>query len=317
MPLHPVLENLLARVPAPVFLSDPLEHRAMEQPTVNALAAQLAEPYPEQVDRRLVTIPVDDGEIELLIYLPASQGPHPGYVFFFGGGFRGGSIHYDYIDGMCRERCVGADAVVISVGYRLAPERKFPSAVGDGYAALTWVAEHADELGIRPDALIIGGQSSGGNIAATTSLWSRDHGGPAIALQILEVAALDPTSETNLSEYGKGYILEDAEFEQIIEDLFASPEDARNPYASPVLAEDVSRLPPALILTAEFDLTRGSAEAYARRLENAGVPVRYVLSEGQIHASPMMTKVLRSAREWQDTVIAAIRNVSLTPPAAN
>ncbi|TQJ61468.1 acetyl esterase [Arthrobacter sp. SLBN-83] len=310
MPLDPVLANLLTQVPPPVVIDDPAAHRETEQTIVNALAAQLAEPYPEVADRKLVQIPVEGGSIELLIYTPASPGPHTGYVNLFGGGFRGGSIHYDYIDGTCRERCVGADAVVISVGYRLAPEHKFPTAVHDAYAALLWVTEHAEELGIDSNRIVIGGQSAGGNIAAATTLMARDKSGPPIALQLLEIPALDLTWKTMLHEYDKGYLLEAAEADVVTRDLFADPKDAENPYASPLLAEDLSGLPRALILTSEFDLTRGSAELYAGRLEEAGVPVSYIMAAGQIHSSAMMTQVLDAARTWRANAIAGISSVS-------
>lgn len=310
MPLDPKLAQLLAAIPAPEVISNPLEHRAMEREIMNTLAAQLAEPYPSGVHRTSVMIPVEDGEIELLIYVPPTAGPHPGFISFFGGGFRGGSVHYDYVDGTCRERCLSADVVVISVGYRLAPERKFPTAVRDGYAALEWVANNASRLKLQPDALMIGGQSSGGNIAAAVAMWSRDQRGPELALQVLEVPALDLTGDTNLTEYGAGFIFETAEFEQIQLDLFASPDDAYNPYASPVLADDLRDLPPALILAAEYDLLRGGADVYAERLKAAGITVDYRVAPGQIHASPMMTSALEAARAWRDTVIAALKSAS-------
>jgi acetyl esterase len=311
MPIDPFLENILPAVTLPSpKITDASAFRETERETVNALTAQLAEPYPEVHSRELVEIPVQGGIIELLIYKPFSPGPHPAYVYFFGGGFRGGSIHYDYIDGLCRERCVGADAVVISVGYRLAPENKFPTAVNDAYAALQWVAEHSEDLGARPDQLVVGGGSAGGNLAAVVALRAREQNGPAIALQILEVPALDLTWKTNLSEYRKGYLLEEAEIVEIGKDYFADPEDALNPYASPLLAEDLSGLPPAVILASEFDMVRGSSDAYARRLSQSGVPVTYIVAEGQIHSSSMMTGVLEAARTWRDDVIKAIKSVN-------
>lgn len=318
MPIDPILEEILSAVtPPPPKITDAAAFRESERQVVNALAAQLAQPYPEVKSREVVEIPVPGGTIELLIYKPFSDGPHTAYLYFFGGGFRGGSIHYDYIDGLCRERCVGADAVVISVGYRLAPENKFPTAVNDAYAALQWVAEHSEDLGTHPDQLVIGGASAGGNLAAVTALRARDQNGPAIALQILEVPALDLTWKTNLSEYGKGYLLEEAELVEIGQDYFADPDDALNPYASPLLAEDLSGLPPAVILASEFDIVRGSADAYARRLSQSGVPVTYLVAEGQIHSSSIMTGVLEAARTWRDDIIKAIKTVNHSVAPAN
>ncbi|KQZ86091.1 hypothetical protein ASD56_07470 [Microbacterium sp. Root166] len=310
MPIDPVVANLLTQLPPPALIDDPVVRMQTEKATLNSIAAQLAEPYPEVANRKLVEIPVEHGTIELRIYTPPTPGPRAAYVFFFGGGFRGGSIHYDLNDGTCRERCVGADTVVVAVGYRLAPEFPFPTALNDGYTAVQWVAEHADELGVDPERLIIGGQSSGGNIAASVCLMARDQSGPRIALQLLEVAALDLTWKTQLHEYDYGYILEAPEIDQITRDLFTDPADAKSPYVSPALAEDLSHLPRAVILTSEFDLTRGSCELYARRLEEAGVSVTYTMADGQIHASPMMTKVVGAARVWRETVITALRSVS-------
>ena len=153
MPLDPILEALLAQLPPTgVSDSDPTARRAAERSLINALTSQLAEPYPEVSSRELVTIPVEGGTIDLLVYRPFTSGPHIGYVFYFGGGFRSGAIDHDYIDGTCRERCVGADAVVVSVGYRLAPEHPFPTAHDDAFTALRWIADHANELGIDVSA---------------------------------------------------------------------------------------------------------------------------------------------------------------------
>ncbi|MDO4099307.1 Carboxylesterase NlhH [Clavibacter michiganensis subsp. michiganensis] len=310
MPIDPIVANLLLQLPPPQLIADPVLRLQTEKATLNSIAAQLAEPYPEVTDRNLVTIPVEGGDIELLIYTPPTPGRHTGYLFFFGGGFRGGSIHYDLNDGACRERCIAANAVVVAVGYRLAPKHPFPTALNDGYAALLWVAEHAEELGIDSDRLVIGGQSSGGNIAASLSLLARDRSGPKIALQLLEVAALDLTWRTQLHEYDKGYILEKPEINQITHDLFSDSTDAESPYVSPAWAEDLTNLPRAVILTSEFDLTRGSCELYARRLLQAGVTVTYTMAEGQIHASPALTNILPAARVWRDNVITALRSVT-------
>ena len=307
MPVDPFLESFLATpIHTPEVIDDYPAYRAMRQAAGDAGTTQLSEPGPEVKERREVSIPVEGGTIDLLIYQPFEPGPHPAHVFVHGGAFILGSIHDASTDILCRERCIGARCVVVAVDYRKAPEYKFPTPLNDCYAALTWVADHAEELGVHPSQITIGGQSAGGNIAAALALKARDEGGPHLTFQLLEVPGLDMTLSHLRHEFGSGYAVSSHDLEIVRRDYLHSPEEATNPYASPLLAPDLSGLPPALIMPAEYDILRGDGEVYAQRLEQAGVPVTYSMQPGHIHGSGSMTKVMASARAWRETAITAL-----------
>jgi acetyl esterase len=215
----------------------------------------------------------------------------PCYLYLHGGGWWLGTL--DQSDSSCRGIATDVGCVVVSVDYRLAPEHKFPTAVEDSYAALLWVVEHADELGIDASRIAIGGGSAGGNLAAVVSLLARDRGGPKLVLQVLEVAALD------FSRPGK---------EQYYDLYLGSDEHATNPHASPLLAPDLSGLPPAVVMSAQYDpLSKEDAE-YAERLRHAGVPVEERCWPGQFHGSMQLAKLIPDeAREYHDQIVDALR----------
>jgi acetyl esterase len=272
--------------------------------------AEIGEPGPEVLERRLVALPVPGGTIEALVYVPPGPGPHPAHLFVHGGGWGLGSIHHAIVDATCRERCVGAGCVVASVGYRKAPEHKFPVPLDDAFAALRWLVEHADALDVRRDLVTIGGQSAGGNLAAAVALKARDEGGPALAFQLLEIPALDLTfSGGSVAAYATGYGLTARAMEQFRDAYVRGPEDVTHPYASPLLAPDLTGLPPAHVMVAEFDVLRDEGEAYARRLIEAGVPATLAMHAGHVHGSGSYTAVMASARLWRDELIATLRAV--------
>ncbi|MDR1237880.1 MAG: alpha/beta hydrolase, partial [Propionibacteriaceae bacterium] len=230
--------------------------------------------YPE-LDERDEYLTGDGDPIHVRIFTPPTPAPRPGYLFFFGGGFWQRSFDGPDIVDACRRAAAEAGVTVVQLDYPLAPEHPYPAAVEAGFQTLTWMAENAAALGIDPDRLAVGGQSSGGNLAAATALYARDHGGPALKLQILEVPALDLTGGHLAAIPGQttdspGPQL--AEFMELLS-LYGVTELTSDPYVSPLLAPDHAGLPPALILAAEFDPLRGDAEAYAETLRNAGVPV--------------------------------------------
>ncbi|MDR2454234.1 MAG: alpha/beta hydrolase [Bifidobacteriaceae bacterium] len=239
--------------------------------------------------------------------------PAPGaYIGFFGGAFRQGGLDFPSVDRAWRSRAVRAGTVVIGVDYALAPEHPYQAAVEQGHAALAWVAEHAAELGVDPARLAVGGMSSGGNLAAAVALMARDRGGPALALQVLEVPALDLTGGHLRLSAGRGQgmppILVKLGLRSVAKAYLGpgAARRAREPYASPLLAPDLAGAPPALILVAEHDLLRGDGEAYAARLRRAGVDATALVYLGHTHESAAFTKVLASARHWQRTVEAAL-----------
>ena len=202
-----------------------------------------------------------------------------------------------------------AGAVVVSVDYRLAPEHKFPAAVTDCYAATVWVAANADRLGIDRRRICVGGDSAGGNLGAVISLKSRDEDGPPIALQVMVYPVTDLSScETpSYREFAEGHYLTRAQMDWYRDHYLSSAADAKDPYASPLLARDLRGLPPALVITAECDPLRDEGEAYAKRLTEAGVTVTCTRFAGMIHPFFSLSGVLPQAFGAIDQVAAAVR----------
>jgi len=228
------------------------------------------------------TIPGPAGEIPVRIYTPEGNGPFPVLVFFHGGGWVICTL--DTHDGQCRSLANGAGCVVVSVDYRLAPEHKFPAAPEDCYAATCWVAEHAAELNGDASRLAIGGDSAGGNLTAVVAQMARDHNGPRLVFQLLIYPATDFTSQApSKTENADGYFLTVDDMNWFENHYLNSKADRLNPLASPLLASDLSNLPPALILTAEYDPLRDEGELYGQRLQEAGVSVTVRRYAGLIH----------------------------------
>jgi len=301
----PMLDTVNAAPPPPLGLSvaekRALAHRMMEQSFL-ALAA----PGAAVADVRDLEVPVDGGTIRVRVYTPEGDPPFPCHVYFHGGGFWLGAP--EHWDAGCQDTAAGAGCVVVSVDYRLAPEHKFPTAAEDCYAALRWTVEHAGELDIDPSKISIGGASAGGNLTAVVALMARDRGGPPIVLQVVEIPVTDLTmSYPSIDENGKGYILTRESMEEY-RGYYVSDDDKKHPYASPIFADDLSGLPPAIVMTAEFDPLRDEGEAYAARLREAGVPTVAKRWEGHIHGSMMFTAVLSSARQYRGEITAALRD---------
>lgn len=235
-----------------------------------------------KVEERSIEGPA--GKLRLRVYTPGEgQGPWPLLVFYHGSGFVLCSL--DTHDGMCRNLCAGSGYMVVSVDYRLAPDAKFPAGLDDCLAATRWAAANAEALGTIPGFVVVGGDSAGGNMAAVTALRCRDEGGPALAGQLLIYPVTDHYSAEygSYSENAEGYGLSRVGMQWFWDHYLASPEQAADPLASPVRARDLAGLPPALVLTAEFDLLRDEGEAYGARLEAAGVDVRTVRFDGVNH----------------------------------
>jgi acetyl esterase len=265
--------------------------------------------------------PVDDvyarDEVELLsggtsirarVYRPNQAAGLPIHIFLHGGGFWLGSIDERVNDAMCRQRSREAGCLVIAVEYRLAPEHRFPAPVEDCYAALAWAVEHADDLGGDPDNISIGGVSAGANLAAAVALAARDRQGPRLRAQVLEVPPLDLTLDTmRACEVGDEYGISVDEMDLARGLYLRSPEDARDPLASPLLAPDLTGLPPAWIMTAEFDPLRLDGQRYAARLRDAGVQTSHRTYPGAVHGSLALTGNWSPARTWQHDVVEVLR----------
>ena len=223
------------------------------------------------------------GDLAYRLYRPSNLGPHPIVAYFHGGGWVIGNHETD--DSFCRDLCVRSNAIVVSVNYRHAPEARFPAAADDGFAAVQWIAANAGTLGGEPGQLAVCGWSAGANVAAVICQLARDAGGPEIAGQLLVTPVTDcDLSRTSYVENAEGYVLT-TELMRWFWDHYADPDERTNPKASPLLANSLANLPPALVVTSEFDPLRDEGEAYAKAMAAAGVSVRHLPCRGQIHTS--------------------------------
>lgn len=256
-------------------------------------------------------VPVARGEIRIRVYAPPGAGPHPLFVHFHGGGFVFGTIDSLFNDAKCAHICRAAECVVATVEYRLAPEQRFPTAAEDCYAALVWTVEHAATLAADGSRVAVGGESAGGNLAAVVALMSRDRGGPRLALQLLEVPVTDVSpgfaTQPSVALFAEGYGLDRAAMEEFNRHYLRDAADGLDPYASPLLAPDLDGVAPAYILTAECDVLRDGGEAYARRLEEAGVETTLHRAAGHTHGSSGLWQEWPPARAWMDEVVGALR----------
>ena len=295
--LHPearaLLEMMDAQGAPPLETQDPVEARSARLEPMKLLGGQ-----PDELGRvENLSAPGPAGDIPLRLYASERGGLRPALVYFHGGGFVFGNL--DTHDAVCRAIAKESGAVVVSVDYRLAPEHKFPAAVDDSFAATVWVAANAERLGIDKHRIAVGGDSAGGNLATVIAMRCRDAGGPALAGQVLiypvpDVSSLETGSHREL---GEGYFLTRAGMEWFTGHYLASADQKRHPEASPLLAPNLSGLPPALVITAEFDPLRDEGEAYAQRLRKTGVPVTVTRYPGMIHGFVSMRGVLAGGRQ--------------------
>jgi acetyl esterase len=249
-------------------------------------------------------IPGPDCDVPVRIYRPhGDTRPRPAVVFAHGGGFVLCDI--DSHDGFCRMVSRFTEAVVVSVGYRLAPEHRAPAAVEDMYAAFCWVVANADELGIDPSRVFVAGDSAGGNLAAVTALMCRERGTAMPVGQVLIYPAIEPFFDTeSYRKYSTGYVnTRDAMqyyWRQYLDDKMPSPEYL----VAPARAESHEGLPPAILVTAGFDVLHSEGVSYARKLRAANVPVVHRDYPGLFHgfATMMPFGAADSAREllWSD-----------------
>ena len=237
------------------------------------------------------------GPIPLRVYRPAgvpASTPLAVLVFFHGGGWVIGDLETH--DVLCRQLTAGSGVSVVSVDYRLAPEHKFPAAVDDAWAATRWVVAHAGELAVDARRLAVGGDSAGGNLAAVVALLARGKGAPAIAVQVLIYPVTDLVGETrSYRDFAEGYLLTREGMRWFIAHYLTAEAEAVDWRASPLRAQSLAGLPPALIVTAGFDPLRDEGEAYAERLREAGVRVDSVCYGGMIHGFVPMGRLLDTA----------------------
>ena len=309
MPLLPALQAVLDAIadsPASSPSATPAEARANAHAMMDMSFMALAAEHPPALSEVDHKVPVADGEITVRVYTPDATPPLPCHLYIHGGGFWLGTL--DQSDMNCRGIANDAECVVVSVDYRLAPESKFPTPAEDCYTALTWVVDHAYELGIDPARISVGGGSAGGNLSAVVALMARDRGGPALVLQVLEIPVTDLTMSQPSIQTNGGILLTVEGMEQYRDYYLADPQDASHPYASPLLAPNLSGLPPALVMTAEFDPLRDEGEAYAARLAEAGVEVDAMCWEGQFHGSQVMAKLIPDeAAAYHQEIVQALK----------
>jgi acetyl esterase len=259
------------------------------------------------VEDRLIPGPASD--LPVRVYAPQGRGPFPLVVFFHGGGWVLGDL--DTHDPFCRSICASAGCVVVSVGYRLAPENRFPAAPDDALAATRWVAEHAAEVGGDPARIVVAGDSAGGNLSAVTALRLRDEGGPLLRGQLLIYPALGYPSPPTLSyiENAEGYGLTRESALWFWDQYLGDESQAANPHAAPLLAPDLCGLPPALVITAEYDVLRDEGEQYVERLRTSGVPARLSRYDGVHHRFAEMIGILDQAELAREQMCAWLRDV--------
>ena len=249
------------------------------------------------------------GPIPVRVYRPETEERPGAIAYFHGGGWVVGTL--DTYDPLARALANAAGAVVASVGYRLAPENPFPAAVTDCWAAVNWLADHADELGADPDRLAVGGDSAGGNLATVVARRARDAFVPSLRHQLMVYPALDPTtSSASYRELAEGYLLDAVDMRWYWHQYVgcAHPE---LPDLAPAWA-DVGGLPPATIITAEYDPLRDEGEDYARRLDHAGVPVALHRFAGVTHGFFRWRAVTPAASDAMAVVGAALRDALST-----
>ncbi len=305
--LHPVAAVFLKLTGDKDRSGDPLEVTRRSRAELTSLAKLVSRSGIRPACITGLTIPGRGGPIPVRIYTPKGDGPFPAVIYCHGGGWAEGSI--DSHDGLTRTLCVKTGAVVVSVDYRLAPEHPFPAAVDDAYAALLWVREHAAKYRIDGRKIALAGDSAGGNLAAAVCLMARDRRGPVIAFQALIYPGVD-TLNLNTGSYrkfGSGYMLTKRDIEFFIKMYLPDPRDRKNPYASPLLAANHRNLPPALIITAEFDVLRDEGEAYAKKLSSAGVEARARRYQGMIHGFISADRLVSQAGAAVDEIAAALR----------
>ncbi|MEM8922519.1 MAG: alpha/beta hydrolase fold domain-containing protein [Actinomycetota bacterium] len=285
----------------------PLESLPPEEARAFMVAAAEQRPTGPEVGEIVDgTYPGADGPLDYRLYRPDTPGPHPVVVYFHGGGWVLGSAVSD--DPLCRDLCARTGALVISLDYRHGPEARFPAAVDDAYAAIGWVAAHAAELGGDPDRLAVAGWSAGGNLAAVVCQLVRDDGGPDIAGQVLLTPVTDAAERyPSMEENAEGYVLTAALMDWFYRH-YVDDDDRRDPRISPLRADRLDGLPPALVVTAEFDPLRDEGRAYADALAAAGGSVRHLFARGQTHTSPGAVDVLISPTYIREEMASALRS---------
>ena len=307
MPLHPDYELLLkqmADIGGPSLSEMPVEqgremYRMMQPENPSLVVGSVH-------DKK---IPGPAGDISIRIYTPEGKGPFPIVLMFHGGGWVIGDLVT--ADVQSREVCRGTQTIVISVDYRLAPEHRFPAAPDDCFAALKWAYTNAQHFDGDPTRLAVAGDSAGGNLSAVVAQMAKE-AGPDLRFQLLVYPATDGSrfdTESYIAN-ADGYMLT-LDSMQWFWEHYADAEQRLDPRASPLLAKDLSGLPPAMIMTAEYDPLRDEGAAYARALAGSGVETHYECASGLVHGFWSFADVVPEAAAVRDgacsRLVAALR----------
>ncbi|HVM96979.1 MAG TPA: alpha/beta hydrolase [Candidatus Acidoferrales bacterium] len=305
MPLDPQAKAFLDQIAAmggPALNEVPVEIAR----TASDAMAQWAGPGPDVARVENRKIPGSNGDIPIRIYTPGTEAGYPVLVFFHGGGWVIGSLESH--DAICRTLANQASCIVVSVDYRLAPEHKFPAAAEDSYTATRWVAAHAASFAGDPQRIAVGGDSAGGNLAAVVAQLAQQRGGPPLVLQLLVYPATDANRDTpSYHDNGDGYLLTRPMMDWFFDHYMTGDSDKADPRLSPLRAASLQGLPPALVITAEFDPLRDEGERYAERLRQAGVPVQLSRYDGMIHGFFGMSSMIDKAKLAVDEAASALR----------
>jgi len=306
MPLHPQAALAIQRAgDLPTDLS-PAELRiAYERQRLTLLA-----PKPAVATTFELSIPSDFGPIPARFYRARKgKSPCPLLVYFHGGGFMLGTLAL--YDTTCRRLADQGDCAVLSVHYRLAPETQFPGAVLDAYAATRWASDHARLLTIDPGKIAVGGDSAGGNLAAVVAQMAQDSKDFTVALQVLIYPMTDQSrAYPSYQRNAKGYMLTTAALYWFMDNYIPDPQDRKSPLASPMLRDSLAGLPPALVISAEFDPLVDENQAYAERLKAAGVPTDYVCFPGMIHPFFTLGGVVEDSARAEALVASALKKLA-------
>jgi acetyl esterase len=279
--------------------------RAAFRAAVAAMRPPGWKPPPVHAVRDL-TVSGPAGAIAIRHYRPSPDTELPVVVYCHGGGWTIGDL--DTHDAEARRLALGCDAIVLSVDYRLAPEHPFPAALEDTVAVLRWAAVHAGALGGDVARLAVAGDSSGGNLAAAACLWARDHDGPPIAAQCLIYPVTDVRhDDDSWRDFGEGLNLDTGDMDWFNDNYLPQHAMRTDPYAAPLRAADLSGLPPAVVATASHDILRDQGEAYARRLEEAGVAVFARRYEGMVHSFFRYGELSAAAAAANDEISRRVR----------
>lgn len=292
--------------------NNPSLKNAVEEMAAESLANRaihLLKPMPEPVALiNHIQIPTPEGGVLARVYTPKGEGPFPVLVYFHGGGWVIGSL--DLYDSSCRGLCNAVKCIVVSVAYRLAPEAKFPAGVNDAYLATQWVMNNAASLNGDPKRVAVGGESAGGNLAAVVCLKIKAENGLMPVAQLLIYPVTDSRMNTeSMNKFTETKPLNKAMMNWFYSHYLENESDKNNPFVSPMLAEDLKGLPPAIIVTAEYDPLRDEGEAYAKRLSDAKCLFDYTRYEGTVHEFFSLTGLTDKSKLALENVSTYLKNI--------